>query len=243
MKLEFENVGKSYGSHIALSRIDLELADFQTLVLVGPSGGGKSTVLKLIAGLEKLDKGSIKIDNKSVPINEKELLEHRKSIGMVFQSFNLFPHWTALENISLPLYFVHGYSKKEAEESSMVLLKRFGLENHAQKKPAELSGGQCQRVAIVRAVAIKPKILLLDEPTSALDPLMTVEVLDLIKELKTEGRHLIMTSHHLGFVQKIADFVAFISDGKLIECKTASDFFSHPESNYVKQFLNKTMKY
>jgi polar amino acid transport system ATP-binding protein len=243
LKLEIDDVSKSFGKQKALSQINLSLENLQTLAIIGPSGSGKSTLLRLIAGLEKVDRGSIKIDDKPIPDDENGLRKHRQSIGTVFQSWNLFPHLTALENIAMPLYRVHGYSRKDAEESSLALLERFSLQNHALKRPAELSGGQCQRVAIVRAIAIKPKILLFDEPTSALDPLMTSEVLDLINELKEEGSHLILSSHHLGFVKRIADYVAFIAEGKLIECGTASEIFLHPRSENVKKFLNQAMKY
>lgn len=243
MKLEVNNINKSFGEHGALHQIHLYLEAFQTLVLIGPSGGGKSTLLRLIGGLEKPDEGLIKLDDRRVPDREPELLEHRKSVGIVFQSWNLFPHLTSIENISLPLYRVHGYSKQEADECAMTLLKRFELEKHAHRKPGELSGGQCQRVAIVRAVAIKPKILLFDEPTSALDPLMAAEVLELINELKESGSHFIMASHHIGFVKKIADYVAFIAEGKLIEYNAAQEFFLDPRSEYIQFFLDKAMKY
>lgn len=243
MQLKLENVSKFFEKHGAISRLNLHFDHFQTLALIGPSGGGKSTLLRLLAGLETPDEGSIKVDGKEVPKDENSRLEYRKNVGTVFQAWNLFPHLTAMQNISLPLYRVHGYSKKESEDRALSLLKRFGLEKHAHKKPGELSGGQCQRTAIVRAAAIKPKILLLDEPTSALDPIMTSEVLDLIEELKEEGCNLVLVSHHLGFVKKIADYVAFIAEGKLIECNAASALFNNPQSDDVKHFLDKALKY
>jgi polar amino acid transport system ATP-binding protein len=199
MKLEITHLNRSMGSHPTLIDINY-CAEFNVLGIVGPSGGGKSTLLKVIGGLLIPDAGTVSLGGQKIPFDDsKQLMHHRRSLGIVFQSWNLFPHLSALENIVLPLCRVHGYPIARAEEEGEKLLKRFDLLSHSGKKPHELSGGQCQRVAIIRAVARKPALLLLDEPTSALDPLMTSEVLDLIFELKKEGICFILVSHHLSF--------------------------------------------
>lgn len=221
----------------------MEIGNCKTLAILGPSGGGKSTLLRLIGGLEIPDSGEIFLDDKKIIFKEKELLHHRRSLGMVFQSFNLFPHLTALENIELPLHRVHGMSLADARDASLQLLRRFGLREHAYKKPSQLSGGQRQRVAIVRAVGIKARLILLDEPTSALDPLMTSEVLDLVQELEKEGRDIILASHHMTFVKKAADWVAFLADGRILEYGPTQRFFSSPKSAQARQFLEKVLKY
>ncbi|MBA2726782.1 MAG: amino acid ABC transporter ATP-binding protein [Parachlamydiaceae bacterium] len=242
MKLEINQLIKRFGKQKAIAIDELTL-DCNTLVFLGPSGGGKSTLLRLIAGLFYPDSGTITIDNEQVIFNEKELLKHRRSIGIVFQSWNLFPHLTALENIILPLQYVHGKPKEQATEISLDLLKRFGLEKHADKKPYALSGGQSQRVALIRALAVQPKLLLLDEPTSALDPLMTSEVLDLILELKNEKRDLILVTHHLHFAKRIAERVLFISEGKVLENGTGEQVFNNPKSQQAKDYMSKVLAY
>lgn len=243
MKLDIIHLNKSINGHPLL--IDINYSEkFEVLGIVGPSGGGKSTLLKLIAGLFAPDQGTISLNDKKIPYHDqKQLLQHRRTLGIVFQSWNLFPHLSALENITLPLYRVHGYSKDQAEEEGSGLLKRFGLLSHRNKKPHELSGGQCQRVAIIRAVARKPALLLLDEPTSALDPLMTAEVLDLIFELKNEGIAFILVSHHMNFLQKIADQVAFIDHGHWIESGPIEDLFFNPKTPQVIDYFSKVLKY
>jgi polar amino acid transport system ATP-binding protein len=208
MKLELRNLTKSYGSLIVLDKVSLSLEDIHSLVFIGPSGGGKTTLLRLIAGLETPDSGEIIINDLPMKYNsEVSLREYRKRVGMVFQAFNLFPHLTALKNITLPLVQVHGYEEKKAQEEAIILLERFQLADQAHKKPSQLSGGQKQRIAICRAVAIKPEFLLLDEPTSALDPEYTSEVLDLIGELKQEGMRLILVTHEMGFARQAADYL------------------------------------
>jgi len=242
MKLEINQLIKRFDSQKAIS-IDKLTVDCNTLVFLGPSGGGKSTLLRLIAGLFYPDSGTIAIDNEEIIYNEQELLKYRRSIGIVFQSWNLFPHLTALENIILPLQYVHGKSEEEATMISLDLLKRFGLDNHANKKPYALSGGQTQRVALIRALAVQPKLLLLDEPTSALDPLMTSEVLDLILELKNEKRDLILVTHHLHFAKRIAERVLFISEGKVLENGTCEEVFESPRSPQAKEYMAKVLAY
>ncbi len=243
MQLEISNLSKVYGTVTTLRDISLTIPECKSLVLLGPSGSGKSTLLRVVAGLAIPDKGEIVLNGKPIPTDESELLAHRRSIGTVFQSWNLFPHLTALENISLPLYRVHGIPLAEAKVRAVELLTRFGLQDHASKRPAELSGGQSQRVAIVRAVAIHPSLLLFDEPTSALDPVMTAEVLDLIAELKEEGSDFILVSHHLSFARKIADYVAFIEDGDVLEAGPTAAFFKAPKTEHARSFLEKVLKY
>lgn len=243
MKLEIRGLKKSIAGHSLLESISLAL-DFSVLGIMGPSGGGKTTLLKMIAGLIEPDEGEILLNETQVPFEDaKKLLIHRRSLGIVFQSWNLFPHLSALENIVLPLHRVHGESIETAQTKGRELLKRFGLLPHADKKPYELSGGQCQRVAIIRAVANKPFLLLLDEPTSALDPLMTSEVLDLIVELKNEGIAFVLVSHHINFLRQTADKLAFIDHGKLIETGETREFFTHPKEALVADYLSKVLKY
>ncbi|MBA3958401.1 MAG: amino acid ABC transporter ATP-binding protein [Parachlamydiaceae bacterium] len=207
MKLKFSHLTKRFGPQTVINNLDLTTPECKTLVITGPSGSGKSTLLRLIAGLEYPDEGTISIDDYTINYSEKDLLQHRRSLGVVFQSWNLFPHLTALENIVLPLQHVHGMSPTAATELSLDLLRRFQLEKHAHKKPFALSGGQKQRVALIRAIASNPKLLLLDEPTSALDPAMTNEVLELILELKNDNHNLILVTHHIPFAEKIADHI------------------------------------
>jgi polar amino acid transport system ATP-binding protein len=243
MKLEITNLNKSMEGHPILIDIDYSVK-FDVLGIIGPSGGGKSTLLKVIAGLSIPDTGTISLEGQKIPFDDSQrLMKHRRSLGIVFQSWNLFPHLSALENIVLPLYRVHGYPLAQAEEKGRKLLDRFGLLSHSKKRPHELSGGQCQRVAIIRAVARKPSLLLLDEPTSALDPLMTSEVLDLIFELKNEGISFILVSHHMSFLQKIADQAAFIHQGKRIESGRVEDLFLRPKTAVVIDYFSKVLKY
>src|SRR5881227_926618 len=205
MKLRLHEISKQFNGHVVLDAVSLALEKVHTLVLIGPSGGGKSTLLRIIAGLEFPDAGEVEINDERVIFQEEPLLRHRRTVGTVFQAFNLFPHLTALQNITLPLEKVHGHSPAQAIEIAHQHLQRFQLEKHAVKRPAELSGGQRQRVAIARAVSIKPRLLLFDEPTSALDPEMTAEVLDMIKEVRDEGRDFVLVTHEMGFARQIAD--------------------------------------
>ena len=243
MKLKLAQISKSFGGHRVLDAVSLDLEKVRTLVLIGPSGGGKSTLLRIIAGLEYPDSGQLEINGERVVFQEETLLRHRRTIGTVFQAFNLFPHLTALENITLPLEKVHHHSPGDAAEIARQFLARFRLENHAAKRPAELSGGQRQRVAIARAVSIKPKLLLFDEPTSALDPEMTAEVLDMIKELREEGRDFILVTHEMGFARQIADQVALVADGRIIESGPVQQIFDHPAAPQTRDFLSRILKY
>ncbi len=243
MKLHLRQLSKRFNGHVALDAVSLALEQVRTLVLIGPSGGGKSTLLRVIAGLEFPDTGEVEINGERVRFAEDFLLRHRRTIGTVFQAFNLFPHLTALQNITLPLEKAHGHSPAEAEGLARQLLARFQLENHAAKRPAELSGGQRQRVAIARAISIKPRLLLFDEPTSALDPEMTAEVLDMIEELRAEGRDFILVTHEMGFARRVADQVALLADGRIVESGPVAQVFECPASAQSRAFLAKVLKY
>ncbi|MCE0483830.1 MAG: amino acid ABC transporter ATP-binding protein [Methylacidiphilales bacterium] len=243
MKLSFQEVVKRFGDHTVIDRISLELDGVHCLALIGPSGGGKSTLLRIVAGLEYPTSGVVALNGREIEYHDEALLRHRRSIGTVFQAFNLFPHLTALRNITLPLEKVHGKSGDEARELAEGTLRRFQLLAHAHKRPAELSGGQRQRVAIARAIAIKPQVILLDEPTSALDPEMTAEVLELIEELKREGRDLLLVTHEMGFARRLADRVALLAEGRIAELGPAEQIFGAPESEVTKGFLRRVLKY
>jgi polar amino acid transport system ATP-binding protein len=243
MKLELSGVIKSFGTHRVLDNISLDLPKAHAFVLIGPSGGGKSTLLRILAGLERAETGRIKIDDVLLPHDEEALRKYRCGVGTVFQAYNLFPHLPALENIMLPLEKVHGLPRDEAHARAMETLQRFQLEPHAHKKPGQLSGGQKQRVAIARAVAIKPRLLLFDEPTSALDPEMTAEVLEMIEELKQEGRDLILVTHEMAFARVASDQVAFLDGGKILECGPPEEIFAGARSEACRRFLGKILRY
>jgi polar amino acid transport system ATP-binding protein len=213
------------------------------LVMVGPSGGGKSTLLRILGGLEHPDSGEVELNGERMDFTEAALLRHRRTVGTVFQAYNLFPHLTALQNITLPLEKVHGRSPAQAEDAARQLLARFRLEAHAGKRPADLSGGQRQRVAIARALSGKPRLLLLDEPTSALDPEMTSEVLDMILELRQQGLDFILVTHEMGFARRVADQAAFLADGRIVEAGPAGQLFDAPVSLKTRAFLDKILKY
>lgn len=243
MRLELLAISKRFGEHQALREISLGLPEFSSLAIIGPSGGGKTTLLRILAGLEVPESGQLAIDGQALAFSEASLLAHRRSIGTVFQAYNLFPHLTARENVVLPLLKVHGLSKNEALATAETLFERFQLSRHADRRPAELSGGQQQRVAIVRAIAIKPRFLIFDEPTSALDPEMTAEVLDFISELRNEGRNLIIVTHNMGFARHVSDRCLFIAEGRALEEGRSLDFFSNPQHPALVNFLSKVLRY
>ncbi len=237
MKLELQDLRKSFGIHRALSGVTFRCESSQSLALIGPSGGGKSTLLRLIAGLLPPDSGSISLNGQSLAHQEPELRRYRQSLGIVFQAYNLFPHLTAIQNIMLPLEKVHRYKPQAAQERALSLLEKFRLADHANKKPAELSGGQRQRVAIARALGASPKLLLFDEPTSALDPEMSAEVLAVIETLKAEGTDFILVTHHMAFARRVADHAVFLSDGTVTESGPAARLFQSPETPALRSFL------
>jgi len=243
LRLEISHLGKRFGEHQALRDVSLSLPDFKSLAIIGPSGGGKTTLLRIIAGLEVPETGQLHIDGQRVDFSEDALLAHRRSIGTVFQAYNLFPHLTARENVLLPLVKVHGHPLSEAQETVASLFERFQLSPHADRRPAELSGGQQQRVAIVRAIAIKPRFLIFDEPTSALDPEMTAEVLDSIAELRGEGRDLIIVTHNMGFAREVSDRCLFIADGQVLEEGGSAELFAAPRHPSLAGFLAKVLRY
>jgi len=243
MNLHLDSVDKQFGAHRVLEGISLRLEKVQSLVFIGPSGGGKSTLLRILAGLIAPDAGSVSVDGERLVFNEQKLRAYRRTIGIVFQAYNLFPHLTALENILLPLEKVHGLSREQAEDTAMAALRRFRLESHAAKKPAALSGGQQQRVAIARAIATKPRLLLFDEPTSALDPEMTAEVLAVIEELKQEGRDFVLVTHAMGFARRVADHVAFLAAGKIVESAPGAQIFESPQTEHARDFLARILRY
>ncbi len=243
MTIDVRGLNKSFGRHLVLKNIDLSIENTHSLVLIGPSGGGKTTLLRILAGLEEPDTGTVNINGHHLSPNEKLLREYRKHVGMVFQSYNLFPHLTALENIVLPLEKVHGFDRTTAEQKALHLLSRFRLEEHQQKKPAQLSGGQKQRIALSRAIAISPEFLILDEPTSALDPEFTAEVLDMIEELREEDTHLMLVTHEMGFARHVADCVLFMDDGEIIEQGSPEKVFDAPEHENVRRFLDRILRY
>ena len=243
MKVKISGLSKSFATHRALDRVSLDLEGVRSLVLIGPSGGGKTTLLRILAGLEVPDAGEVELDAEKMRFDEGSLQQHRRRVSVVFQSLNLFPHLTALQNITLPLEKVHGFSHDKALEAARQLLSRFQLEAHADKKPAALSGGQRQRVAIARAVGTKPRILFFDEPTSALDPEMTAEVLDMIRQLLGSGCDLFLVTHAMGFARVIADRVAFLAEGRIVECGPAQSLFDAPQSEQCRRFLATVLKY
>jgi polar amino acid transport system ATP-binding protein len=244
MKLRLDGLSKAFAGRTVLDGVSADFGAARAVVFIGPSGGGKSTLLRTIAGLEAPDSGTVSFDGSAVDYSSEEKLRaHRRRLGVVFQAFNLFPHLTALENITLALEKVHGQPAEQARETAMATLRRFQLGEHAAKKPAELSGGQKQRVAIARAIAAQPRLLLLDEPTSALDPEMTAEVLELIEELKTEGRDFVLVTHEMGFARRVGDTVAFLADGRIVERGAPAQLFEAPQSAQCRDFLARVLRY
>jgi polar amino acid transport system ATP-binding protein len=243
MKLQLRNLTKSFGPNRVIDNVTVDFGELRSLAFIGPSGGGKSTLLRIIAGLEAPDSGTVALDGQPIGSDEASLRAHRLHLGVVFQAYNLFPHLTALANITLPLEKVHGLTPTAAEEIARETLRRFALADHAHKKPAELSGGQKQRVAIARAIAIKPRLLLFDEPTSALDPEMTAEVLDVIEELKNEGHDFLLVTHEMGFARHVADRVAFLAQGRIIEHAPAEQLFAAPQSRECRDFLARILRH
>ncbi|WSB05670.1 amino acid ABC transporter ATP-binding protein [Streptomyces sp. NBC_01794] len=235
------DVNKYFGALHVLQDIDLKVAPGEVVVVIGPSGGGKSTLCRAINRLETIDSGEIRIDGKPLPAEGRELAALRADVGMVFQSFNLFAHKTVLQNVMLGQVKVRKRDKKAAEERARQLLDRVGVASQADKYPAQLSGGQQQRVAIARALAMDPKIILFDEPTSALDPEMINEVLEVMQQLARDGMTMVVVTHEMGFARSAANRVVFMADGRIVEEATPDQFFSNPRSDRAKDFLSKIL--
>jgi glutamate transport system ATP-binding protein len=239
--LALEDVSKTFGDLHVLRAVNLSLARGEVLVIVGPSGGGKSTLCRTINRLEPIDSGRILFDGRPLPVEGRELARHRADVGMVFQSFNLFAHKTILQNVTLGPVNVRKTPKARAESEAMDLLRRVGIQGQAQKYPAQLSGGQQQRAAIARALAMRPRLMLFDEPTSALDPEMVKEVLDVMTRLADEGMTMIVVTHEMGFARNAANRVAFMADGQIVEESAPDEFFTRPRTDRARDFLSKIL--
>ena len=239
MRLELNQLEKKFGDKKVLNGLDLDIEDHHIIGVIGPSGGGKSTLLRMIAGFESISSGQIHLNDINVG-QEKQRLHKR--CGFVFQSHHLFLHLTVLENITLILEKVHGYTSQEAEEKAIRLLDKFGLKQHIDKKPQQLSGGQSQRVAIIRALAIDPDVLLFDEPTSSLDPVLTYDVLETILELKKEKKDFVIVTHEIGFVKEVADYIVFIHEGEIVEHGPV-EIVEEPKTDQLDNFLSKVFSW
>jgi polar amino acid transport system ATP-binding protein len=237
--LEVKNLRKSFEDNLVLNNLSLVVPDHTATVLIGSSGSGKSTLLRCINLLDTIDDGSIYLDGNEISDPEINVDEVRKSLGMVFQSFNLFPHMSVLDNITLSPIRVHKVSKTQARDEAMTLLRRFDLADKADQYPDRLSGGQQQRVAIIRSIAVKPRLLLLDEVTSALDPVLVNEVLSIVRDLKSDGMAMVLATHEMGFATQVADEVCFLKDGNIIERGPASQVISAPQQDETKDFLRR----
>jgi len=241
--IEFNDVNKWFGEFHVLRDINLRVAKGERIVICGPSGSGKSTLIRCINRLEEHQQGRLLVDGTELSDDIKAITAIRKSVGMVFQQFNLFPHLTVLENLTLAPMWVSQIPKKEAEERAMQQLRRVQITEQAGKYPLQLSGGQQQRVAIARALCLTPKIMLFDEPTSALDPEMINEVLDVIKELATQGITMLCVTHEMGFARSVADRVIFMDHGQIVEENTPDEFFNNPKNERTKDFLSKILSH
>ncbi|MFB4266951.1 amino acid ABC transporter ATP-binding protein [Nonomuraea sp. GTA35] len=236
-----ENVNKHFGALHVLKDINLTVSRGEVLVVIGPSGGGKSTLCRTINRLETINDGRIIFDGQVLPAEGKALARLRSEVGMVFQSFNLFAHKTIRENVTLGPTKVRGVSKAAADERAMELLERVGIAAQADKYPAQLSGGQQQRVAIARALAMDPKMILFDEPTSALDPEMVQEVLDVMIGLARDGMTMMVVTHEMGFARRAANRVVFMADGQIVEENTPDEFFTNAQTDRARDFLSKIL--
>src|SRR3954454_12921041 len=239
--VRIEKVNKSFGDFQALHDIDLDVARGEVVVVVGASGSGKSTLCRCINRLETIDAGTITIDGQPLPQEGRALARLRADVGMVFQSFNLFGHLSALQNVMLGPTHVRGVPKDQAREQARALLRRVGVGEKESSHPAELSGGQQQRVAIARALAMQPKVMLFDEPTSALDPEMIKEVLDVMVDLAREGMTMVVVTHEMGFARQAGDRVVFMDAGRIVEIDTPDRFFTSASSDRARDFLSKIL--
>ncbi len=237
------DVKKWFGDFQALKGITTTITRGEVVVIVGPSGSGKSTFIRTVNRLERHDEGRIFVDGVELTDDIGNIAQIRSEIGMVFQSFNLFPHLTVLDNVTLAPRNVRHWPRAKSEEKAMQLLERVGIPEQARKYPPQLSGGQQQRVAIARALAMEPKIMLFDEPTSALDPEMIAEVLDVMVGLARDGMTMVVVTHEMGFARTAANRVIFMDDGKIVEEETPEEFFTNPKSDRAKEFLGKILKH
>ena len=241
--IHFAGVNKWYGDFHVLRDIDLSVARGERIVICGPSGSGKSTLIRCINRLEEHQQGQLVVDGVELTDDVKAIEAIRRQVGMVFQQFNLFPHLTVLENLTLSPMWVGKVPKKEAEERAMAQLTRVRIAEQAKKYPLQLSGGQQQRVAIARALCLTPKIMLFDEPTSALDPEMINEVLDVMIELANQGITMLCVTHEMGFARQVADRVIFMDQGQIVEQNTPAEFFGNPKNERTKDFLSKILSH
>ena len=236
------NLNKWFGTLHVLKDVSLEVKKGEVIVIIGPSGSGKSTFIRTINALEEIQSGEIIVDGISLSNNISDIEAIRKETGMVFQQFNLFPHMTILENITLAPIWVRKWPRKKAEEIALELLERVGIHDQAMKYPGQLSGGQQQRVAIARTLAMQPKVILFDEPTSALDPEMIKEVLDVMKTLAKSDKTLLVVTHEMNFAREVADRVIFFDQGRIVEAGTPAQVFENPQSDRTKLFLSQILK-
>ena len=241
--IEIKNLNKWYGDFHVLKEVNLTVKTGEIIVVCGPSGSGKSTLIRCINYLEQFQEGSISVEGIDLINDVKKIKAIREEVAMVFQHFNLFPHLTILDNLTLAPIWVKKMPRKEAEAMAMKYLERVGIANQANKYPNQLSGGQQQRVAIARALCKNPKIMLFDEPTSALDPEMVAEVLDVMIELAKEDKTMVCVTHEMGFAKKVADRIIFMDAGQIVEENTPEEFFQHPESERLKLFLEQILSH
>ncbi|MBI5591354.1 MAG: amino acid ABC transporter ATP-binding protein [Deltaproteobacteria bacterium] len=239
--IQFTHVHKWFGKLHVLNDINLTVSAGEVAVICGPSGSGKSTLIRCINKLEPIVSGEILVDGIQVHDKRTSLTRLRAEIGFVFQQFNLYPHMTALDNVTLAPMKVRKLSRKEAEASGMMLLEKVGIQDKAKAYPAQLSGGQQQRVAIARGLAMRPKIMLFDEPTSALDPEMINEVLDVMRKLANEGMTMVIVTHEMGFAREVSSHIIFMDQGQIVEVGTPTEFFENPKSDRTRLFLSKIL--
>ncbi len=241
--IEMNGVHKWFGDFHVLRNIDLTVNVGERIVICGPSGSGKSTVVRCLNGLESHEKGRILVDGIELTKNRQSIASIRAEVGMVFQQFNLFPHLSVMDNLTLGPIKARGLSRDEAEARAKTYLERVRIPEQAHKRPGQLSGGQQQRVAIARSLCMEPKIMLFDEPTSALDPEMISEVLDVMLELAEEGMTMIVVTHEMGFARKAADMMVFMDEGEIVETGTPDQFFDNPKTERCRQFLNQILQH
>jgi ABC-type polar amino acid transport system ATPase subunit len=243
MMIEISNISKSYGAFQVLKNCSASIGRGEVVVICGPSGSGKSTLIKTVNGLAAIDSGEIRVGGFRLAPGVTNVAALRRSVGMVFQSFELFPHLTVLSNVTIAQTKVLKRSKAAAEEKARSLLERVGLSAHITKHPAQLSGGQQQRVAIARALALDPEVMLFDEPTSALDPEMVNEVLDVMTGLARQGMTMVCVTHEMGFARGVANRILFMDEGEIVETADAATFFDNPQSDRARSFLAKILKH